>query len=152
MSLVKRIKPVTRGRKIEGEIHRLMREVLSERPEFLELNGGWIPRLDLYERPEAIVVEMEASGLAPGDIVISLHPSRLEIKGTKHEDAPKGKFTVLRLEREYGPFRRTLSLPCAVIPDQARADLENGLLTIIMPKSRAIRDKDIVVKISKNTE
>jgi HSP20 family protein len=152
MSMVKRIKPVTRGRKIEGEIHRLIREVLSERPEFLELDGGWIPRLDLYERGAAVIVEMEAPSLAPADILIALHPNHLEVKGKKREDAPKGQYTYLRLEREFGLFKRTLSLPCAVVPDQAEAHLENGLLTIVMPKFQDKRDKDRVVKISKSPE
>ena len=152
MSQIKRIKPVTRGRKIEGEIRRLVREVLSERPEFLELNGGWTPSLDLSERGPAIIVVMEAPGLVPDDIVIGLHSSRLTIKGAKREDAPPGKFKCLRLEREFGAFKRTLSLPCAVVPDEARAFLENGLLTIVMPKFRDRREKDRVVKITPSAE
>jgi HSP20 family protein len=152
MSTVKRIRVIPRGRRIEGEIHRLIQEVLSERPEFLELDGGWIPRLDLYERPEAIVVEMEAPGLAPRDIMISLHPGRFEVRGAKRETPPKGGFKYLRLEREYGRFRRTLSLPCAVVPEKAKAYLEDGLLTVLMPKPRRSRDRDIVVRIDKNPE
>ena len=142
MSTIKRIKPVSRGRKIEGEIRRQLRGVVAVRAEIPELEGGWTPRLDLFERSAEVIVEMEAPGLAPGDILIALHPNRLTVKGTKGEDAPSGKYKCLRLEREYGAFRRTLFLPATVVPDESRAFLENGLLRIVMPKPRGRSEQD----------
>ncbi|MBM3294834.1 MAG: Hsp20/alpha crystallin family protein [Candidatus Aminicenantes bacterium] len=142
MSPVKRIKPVARSRKVRGEIRRQVEAAGAGRPEILELDGGWTPRLDLSVRGPDIVVEMEAPGLGPADLQVLLQPGRLTIKGIKRQDAPPARYTCLRLEREYGAFRRSLALPAAVVPDEAQAFLENGLLTIVMPKLRDRRSGD----------
>lgn len=150
--MIKHIKPVIRIEKIEGEVHRMIRKALSERHEILELQGGWLPLIDIYERGDVIVVEAEAPGLAAQDIVISLHMSRLEIKGVKKEGPIPESIRYLRLEREYGKFQRTVPLPCSVYPDKAKAYLENGILTIFLKKLREVKDKEVVVKIQKSQE
>lgn len=150
--MIKRIKPVTRTHKIEGEIQRLVSEVLSERREFLGLEEGWVLPLDVSETDVEIVIKAEAPGMAVGDLLISLHSSRLEIRGVKREDAPLGPAKFLRLEREYGAFRRTISLPAAVQPDAARASLENGVLTIVLEKMRTGKARDKVVKIGRGKD
>jgi HSP20 family protein len=150
--MIKRIRPVTRVARIEGEVRRLVQAVLSEGPDLLELDGGWTLRLDLVETADALVAVLEAPGLTSRDIVISLHPSRLEVRGVKRESTSSGPGRFLRLEREYGRFRRTLPLPCAVVPEGAKAFLENGVLKIFMPKPKGRRERDRIVKIVKNTE
>jgi HSP20 family protein len=116
-----------------------------------DLDGGWVPRLDLAETEKALVVAMEASGLAAEDILISLQPNRIEIKGRKRESAVPPGARYLRLEREYGPFGRSLALPRSVVPAKARASLRNGVLTIVLPKPPISRTRR-VVPITKTTE
>jgi len=120
--------------------------------DYPEWNGGWVPRLDLAETEKALVVAMEASGLAAGDIRISLQPNRLTIEGRKKEASVPPGSRFLRLEREYGPFRRTLSLPRSVVPARARASLERGVLTVVLPKPPEKRSRKRVVPIEKTTE
>ena len=145
--MVKRIKPVIRTTKIEGEIQRLISEVLLERREFLGLGQGWVPPLDVRETDEEIIIQGETPGIGVSDLVISIHPGRIEIRGVKREDAGPGPLKYLRLEREYGPFRRLISLPAAVHPDQAAARLENGVLTLVVKKLKPSTPRDRVVKI-----
>ncbi|MCX6566440.1 MAG: Hsp20/alpha crystallin family protein [Candidatus Aminicenantes bacterium] len=120
--------------------------------DFSELEGGWIPRLDLVETEKALIVAMEASGLWADDLQISLQTNRLEVKGRKRESAVPAGTRYFRLEREYGPFRRTLALPLSVVPDRARATLHNGVLTIVLPKRRGKRDRGRIVRITKTME
>jgi len=150
--MVKRIHPVTRVAKFESVIRRLMNEAMTERPEFPELQGGWLPLVDVYEKDEAIVVEVEVPGLSAREIVISLRLSRIEIRGMKIETPVKAGTRYLRLEREYGKFQRTVPLPCAVDMDGAKAYLENGILTVNLKKPKSARERDIIVKIQKNEE
>ena len=150
--MIKRIRPVTRVARIEGEIQRLMNDVLSERREFPELQGGWIPLVDVYERDNDIIIEAEVPGLSAQEIVILLRVNRIEIKGVKKEASVAGRGRYLRLEREYGKFRRALPLPCSVAPDEAEAYLENGILTVRLKKLREPGAKDIVVKIQKGQD
>lgn len=117
-----------------------------------EWAGGWIPRLDLTETDKTLVVAMEASGLRAEDIRISLQPNRLTIEGRKNEAPVPAGSRFLRLEREYGPFRRTLPLPRSVDPVRARASLDRGVLTIVLPKPPEKRIRKRLVPIQKSTE
>ena len=150
--MIKRIKPISRVIKIEGEIHRLMSEALSQRREWLDLEGGWVPYVDVYEKEDDLIVEAEVPGLSQRDLHISLHLSRVELKGAKKESPVSENIRYLRLEREYGKFRRTIPLPCAVFTDKAKAYLENGVLTITLKKMRETKEKEIQVKIQKSTD
>jgi len=138
--------------KIEGEIHRLMSEVLSQRREWLDLEGGWVPYVDVYEKEDDLIVEAEVPGMSQRDLHISLHRGRVELKGAKKENAVSENIRYLRLEREYGKFRRTIPLPCAVQTDKAKAYLENGVLTIRLMKLRENREKEVLVKIKTSAE
>jgi len=147
--MVKRIKPVTRTCRFEGEIRRLTSGRTTGRRETVGLTAGWILPLDVVETETEIIVVGEAPGLAAANLLISLHSSRLEIKGLKPESATPAEAKYLRLEREYGAFRRLLPLPAAVHPDKARATLENGVLTVILKKVKETRFKDRVVRIQR---
>jgi len=149
---IKRIRPVTRGARLEGEVRRLMRLALSDRAEEFGLRGGWAPVVDVYETEDDLVVETELPGLTTQDVVVSLSVSRIEIKGVKKEASTSPGLRYLRLEREYGVFHRAVPLPCAVAPEKARAILENGVLRVSIRKPRGARDRDIVVKIQKTEE
>jgi HSP20 family protein len=129
-----------------------MRLVLSERPEEVELRGGWIPVVDVYETGTDLVIETELPGLAARDVVVSLSVSRIEIKGMKKVAAVSAPPRYLRLERQYGAFQRSVALPCAVVADKARAFLKNGVLSVVIRKMRGARDRDIVVKIQKTED
>jgi len=150
--MIKRIKPVARGVKIQGDVRRLIDEVISEHREMSDLQGSWAPHVDVYERDDEIIVEAEVPGMSSRDLVVSLHTSRIEIKGWKREERVSEDFRYLRLERAYGKFQRALPLPCAVTTDKARAHLENGVLTVRLKKLRQTRGKEVVVRISKTQE
>jgi HSP20 family protein len=150
--MIKRIKPVTRTQRIEGEIQRLVSQVLSERPEFMGLDGTWFLPLDVYETERDIVVEAEVPGIEAADLRISLRDNQIEIRGLKREDQAGLQARYFRLERESGLFRRTLSLPAIVDTERASAILENGVLTIVMPKVQAGSPRDKVVPIGHVTD
>jgi HSP20 family protein len=111
-----------------------------------------MPRLDLIETEKTLIVAVEVSGLRTEDLQISLQTNRLEIKGRKKEAAVPAGTRYFRLEREYGPFRRTLALPRSVVPDRARATLENGVLTIALPKRIETPRRRRLVRIKRNVE
>ena len=150
--MMKKIIPVIRTYKIESEIHRLLSEVLSERREMLGLDRGWVLPLDVLETDKDILIIGEAPGMAIEDLLIALHPSRIEFKGLKREDAAPASAKYLRLEREYGAFRRVLALPATVQTDKAKATLENGVLTVVLRKLKPNRIKDKVVRIQRGAE
>ena len=145
--MVKTIKPVSRIIKIEAEINRIVGEVLVQKQELLGLDESWAPCVDISERGEDLIVEVELPGVDENGVTILLFSSRIEVKGIKKENLPNSPFKFLRLEREYGPFRRIIFLPSAVEPEKAKATLENGILTIMLSKYRTRRDEEVVLEI-----
>lgn len=150
--MVRKIKPVSRTERIEAEINRIAAEVFFQKREFFGLDESWVPCVDIAEKENEIIVEMEVPGVLPKDIHILLHSNRLEISGTKKEKLPPGRKRYLRLEREYGNFRRFIFLPSIVIPGKARATLENGILTVVLKKLKRKKEKEVVVRIQKTEE
>ncbi len=150
--MVRRIKPVSRISKIEEEINKIVGEVLLQKKELLGLDERWDPCLDISEQENEITVEVELPGVTQKDITLSLHSNRLEIKGIKRENLPRGNLKYIRLEREYGPFRRFVFLPEMVVPEKAHASFENGVLRISLKKHRPKGEKEIVLKIQKSEE
>ena len=147
--MVKRIKPVTNIIKIEAEINRIAGEVFLQKKELLGLDEIWVPCVDITERGDRLIVEVELPGVDEKDITIYLYSSRVEIKGIKKERPSDTQVKYLRLEREYGTFRRFIFLPSAVITEKARATLENGILTIHLKKYQPKKEKEVVVEIEK---
>jgi len=145
--MVRKIRPVSRIAKIEAEINRIIGEVFFSKRDFFGLDEGWVPGVDIYERADEITVETEVPGVSQKDITILLHSNRLEIRGVKKENLPSEEIRYLRLEREYGVFRRVIFLPCLVIPEKSKAILENGILTIVLRKLKKKKEKKVMVKI-----
>jgi len=145
--MVKRIKPVSRTVKIETEISRIAEEVFIHNKDLLGLDESWVPCVDISERGNDLFIEVELPGVEENDILIHLYPGRLEVKGFKKESLPEAGFKFLRLEREYGHFRRFIFLPCAVRSDRAKASLENGVLTIHMKKQKPKGEREVILEI-----
>jgi HSP20 family protein len=150
--MVKKIKPVSRVVTIDTEISKIKREPFSRREKSPLWDGAWLPRVDVYEKPTEIIVEAEIPGVSPADIIITVQSSRVEVKGMKREAAASAKIRYLRLEREFGGFRRLVALPATVAPDKAKAFLENGVLTLRLKKYVPHEDKDLVIEVTKPKE
>lgn len=147
--MVKKIKPVSKIVKIEAEIERIFGEFFSSKKDLLGLDQSWIPCVDVSEKEDEVIVKAELPGVAQNDIILLLHRNRIELKGIKREKKPQGPMRYLRLEREYGTFRRFVFLPSAVVPEKSKALLENGVLTIFLKKFRKKKEKELVVKVQK---
>jgi HSP20 family protein len=132
--MVKRIKPVSRIIKVDAEISRIKRESQVRREKLQDWGLSWLPLVDVYEKKDEIVVEAEIPGVSETDVEITVQSNRVEIKGLKKEGISSGKIKFLRLEREFGAFRRLVALPSTVVPDRAKAVLTNGVLKIHLKK------------------
>ena len=113
----------------------------------MHTTGGWqIPAVDLYQTDDEIVVKASLPGLKSDDVQISITGDMLTLKGEfKQEEDKKEKAYHLR-EQRYGAFERTFALPTDVVADKAKAEFENGILTITLPKAEEVKPKMITVK------
>lgn len=111
----------------------------------LGANGG-MPVIDLYQTGDDVVVKASLPGLKADDVQISVTGDVLTLRGEFKQEQEKKEATWHLREHRYGSFERSIQLPSEVQTDKARADFENGILTITMPKSEMTKPKTITVK------
>jgi len=95
--------------------------------------AGWKPPVDLYETEAEYVVTAEVPGVSRDQIQIHFHDGRLTLSGMRQAHACACE-QFHRVERGHGSFSRTFLLPVAVDSEAIRADLRNGVLTVVCPK------------------
>lgn len=110
-------------------------------------NGNWsIPAVDMYQTDNDVVVKAALPGIKADEVQINVTGEVLTLKGeTKHEEEKKEKAYHLR-EQRWGSFERSIVLPTEVVADKAKADFENGVLTITLPKAEEVKPKSISIK------
>lgn len=105
-----------------------------------------LPAVDLYQTDNEVVVKAALPGVKADDVHISVTGDMLTLKGEFKQDGEvKEKAYHLR-EQRYGAFERTFALPTSVVSDKAKAEFENGILTITLPKAEEFKPKVITVK------
>jgi HSP20 family protein len=110
------------------------------------LGEATIPGLDIYQTPDEVVVKATLAGVKPEDVTIDITGETLTIKGeTKAEEEVKKK-DYLYQERRYGSFSRSMVLPSGLKTDKAEATVEDGVLTLTIPKAEEVKPKAIKVK------
>ncbi len=137
-----------------SEIDRLWEAFLFGKPKekvFEEERGGeegWLFPLDISETKDEIVVNAEIPGLDPGGIDVSLIGNVLTIRGQKEREEEKegGNKDYLLQERDYGAFSRSVELPGEIQPGKVSASYCNGVLRIVLPKSKGNKTREIKIK------
>lgn len=108
----------------------------------LRQSSGWLPKVDVVDRGDRIVVAVEAPGIPHESLELSLRGAILTIRGSKRALLPDGVSGTYRcVERERGEFERHIQLPQVIDPRRSTSRLENGLLTIELPKIQDQRDR-----------
>jgi HSP20 family protein len=104
------------------------------------------PALDIYQKPDEIVVKAALSGVKPEDVNIDITGDTLTIKGERKAEQEIKREDYLYQERRYGAFSRTVVLPDGLKSDKAEATMEDGVLTLTIPKAEEVKPKAIKVK------
>lgn len=108
---------------------------------------GFMPRLDMYEEKEELVVKIELPGVKKDDLDISLEDDILTIKAEKKQEEVTEEATYYARERSYGEYSRTISLPYHVDAEKVAATLKKGVLTVKLPKAEEAKTKHIAVNV-----
>ena len=104
--------------------------------------AGWMPPVDVSESPDGFTITAEVPGLLKDDIQLTVQDGKLTLKGERPAGGA-GSVRFERVERGHGRFSRTFALPGAVDASAVAADLQNGVLTITIPKMSGRRRIDI---------
>ena len=134
---------------IREDMNRLFDSFFSELPERRRglLEGEWVPSVDVAETDDEIVITVELPGVKQDDVDITVTDDILILKGKKEEEKEIKKENYHRVERSYGSFQRSISLPTGVQADKAKATYNNGVLNVTVPKTEEAKPKQIKIDV-----
>jgi HSP20 family protein len=112
--------------------------------------GVWVPPVDVYETGESIVLKADLPDVDKDEVDISIENNILTIKGERKREHEIKENNFYRMERSYGSFSRSFTLPPTVASDKVEASFNDGVLTLILPKREESKPKQIKVKVTSN--
>lgn len=107
----------------------------------------WMPLCDIYETDKELVLKLELPDMKKEDVYVTVDNNLLTLRGERKFDEKIERENFHRIERHYGEFLRTFTLPTFVEGDKIFAEFKDGLLTVTLPKNTAAIPKQIEVKV-----
>ena len=148
MTLLSRWEPFREFSTMQDRMNRLFRESYSpEGPEETLTTTSFAPPVDIYEDEHAITVKMEVPGIDEKDIDVRIEDNTLTVHGERKFEKEEKEENFCRVERQYGSFTRSFTLPSSVDPGQVSADYEKGVLKIKLVKKAEAKPKQIKVNV-----
>ena len=135
---------------LQDQVNRLFEDNFTrDRSAHADL-ATWAPPVDIYETENEMVVKADLPDLQDKDIDVRVENNTLTIRGERKFDKEVNEDNYLRVERAYGPFIRSFSLPNTVNSEGIRAEYRNGVLTLHMAKHEESKPKQIKISVSGN--
>jgi HSP20 family protein len=111
------------------------------------ISGGWVPPVDVRETKDSLEIAAELPGVDPKNVEVSVENGVLTLKGNRiFEKATEGE-TYHRVERAYGVFERSFTLPTNVDAERIQAAYRHGILHLSVPKREEAKPKAISIKV-----
>lgn len=131
---------------LRERMNRLFDESFAGREEEQGLMAsGWRPTVDIRETDKELVLTAEVPGVKEDEVEINVEGNSLSIRGKREIEKETKEEDYHRIERSYGSFYRSFSLPGYVDPDKIKAEMEDGLLKLTMPKKPELKQKKVKV-------
>jgi HSP20 family protein len=131
---------------LQEQVNRLFGNVLEHSGEESNLTS-WAPAVDIYETEHELVVKADLPEVDPKELDIRVENNLLTIRGERKFEKKVNEENYLRVERAYGSFSRSFSLANTVNAEAIKADYQNGLLTLTIPKREEAKPKQIKVNV-----
>ena len=133
---------------IQDRMNKLFEQTLSRsRDEEGIAATTWTPAVDIYETPETIVMKAELPGLTRDDLDIQIRENTLTLRGERRFAKDVQEENYLRIERAYGSFQRSFTLPTTIQQENVRAVFKDGVLELTLPKAESAKPKKIAIEV-----
>ena len=146
MRTLSRFEPFRGASSLQDQINRLLNDVF-ERPGEESNLTSWAPAVDIFETEHELVVKADLPDIDPKDLDIRVEINILSIRGERKFEKKVSEDKYLRVERAYGSFSRSFSLANTVNSEAIKADYQNGVLTLTVPKREEAKPKQIKVSV-----
>ncbi len=143
MSNLTRWEPARKMMTLREAMNRLFDDAFTHP---LSIRDSWsAPAIDMYQTDDEVIVKAAMPGIKADEVQINITGDVLTLKSeVKHEEEQRDKAWHIR-EQRWGSFQRSVTLPTNVVSDKAKAEFENGILTITLPKAEGVRPKTITI-------
>src|SRR5580700_11366183 len=135
---------------LQEQVNRLFGNVLEHSGEESNLTT-WAPAVDIYETEHELVVKADLPEVDPKELDIRVENNLLTIRGERKFEKSVSEDNYLRVERAYGTFSRSFSLPNTVNPEGIHAEYKNGVLTVSLPKREESKPRQVKVNVNAAT-
>lgn len=131
---------------IREKMNHLFEEAVISRGEEKDLvSSSWTPTVDIFETENELVLSAEVPGINEKDIEIKIEDNTLTLRGERKFEKETKEENYHRIERAYGSFLRSFSLPLYINQDNIKAEHLNGVLKIIMPKKPELKPRKVKI-------
>jgi HSP20 family protein len=131
---------------LQDQINRLFNDAFERTGQESNLTT-WAPAVDIYENEHELIVKADLPDIDPKELDIRVENNILTIRGERKFEKHVNEDNYLRVERAYGSFSRSFSLANTVNPEGIKADYQNGVLTLNIPKREEAKPKQIKVNV-----
>jgi HSP20 family protein len=133
---------------MQDRINRIFGEAYRRSDDEVLHGGDWTPPVDIFEtKDHEIVLRAELPGLKREDIDLRVENSTLTLRGERKQEKDVAKESYHRVERAYGTFTRSFSLPTTVDTEKVRAAFADGVLTVTLPAREEAKPRQIQVQV-----
>ncbi len=144
MAMMTRWEPFRDLMRLQDEVSRLF----DERGYRASESVGWTPPCDIYEDEEGVTLRFELAGVEPKDVDVRFENGVLTLRGERKLEKEDHRENYHRIERSYGTFTRSFTLPGTLDAEKIRAESKNGVLSVSLPKRAEAKPRSIQVKVS----
>jgi HSP20 family protein len=138
---------------IRDKMNRLFEDAVASRGEDKDIvSSAWSPAVDIYENENEIVLSAEVPGIDEKDVEISLEDNTLTLKGERKFEKETKEENYHRIERSYGSFFRSFTLPTTVNQEGVHAEHENGVLRVHLPKKPELQPRKVTIVKTKTVK
>jgi len=149
MTLVRWSDPFREYAQLQDRIHRVFSDAYGRGDEGLMTSGTWAPPVDIYQNGDhEVVLKAELPDMTREDIDITVDNGTLTIRGEKKFSSEVKEESFHRIERRYGSFSRSFSLPQTVDTGKVGAEYKNGVLTVRLPLREEAKPRQIKVDVA----
>jgi HSP20 family protein len=146
MRTLSRFEPFRGASTLQDQISRVFNEVFERAGDESNLTI-WAPAVDIFETEHELVVKADLPDIDPKDLDIRVENNILTLRGERKFEGKVSEDKYLRVERAYGSFSRSFSLANTVNSEAIKADYQNGVLTLTIPKREEAKPKQIKVNV-----
>ena len=134
--------------RFKQQMDRMFDNFFGSETDVSEASAMWYPSVDIKETKDDFVLMAEVPGMSKDDIKINISENTLTIRGEKREEKKEEDHNYHRVERRYGKFQRSFTLPTQIQGNKVKAAYKDGILTITMPKKEEVKPKEIPITVS----